>query len=240
MEQLAHTPTTRCEGGFTLVELMVALVVLGVVLTGVVQMFRQTGRYHTGQEMMVTTSQDLRAAKMLMVQEIREAGLNPSIAAPAGIGFQTNGDDRFNTDANSLHMTRDQFQPDPAGSGNEVDGYDGKTDGTDEDISYYRTNDNCLGVVGAVLAAGVNTPGCLRRNTAGAGAGAPVMPNVTNLQFVYYDANNAIIPPATLTSLSKLEDIRTVEVTLTGQVENPGAVSEPTQTLQFRILARNM
>jgi prepilin-type N-terminal cleavage/methylation domain-containing protein len=235
MEIVKKTPAVRYENGFTLIELMIALVILGVVLTGVIQMFIQTGRYHTGQEMMVTTSQDLRAAKMLMVQEIREAGLNPT--AVAGIGFQLDGDDRFNTDANSIHLTRDQYKN---VGGNRVDGYDGKTDESDEDISYYRTNDACVPDVaaGAVLAAGVNTPGCLRRNTGG--GGQPVMPNVTNLQFVYYDANNVIIPPATLTKISVLETIRTVEVTLTGQVENPGRVAEATQTLQFRILARNM
>ena len=235
MELIIKTPTARYDDGFTLIEIMIAMVILGIVLTGVVQMFIQTGTYHTRQEMMVTTSQDLRATKMLMVQEIREAGLNPT--AVADVGFQLDGDDRFNTDANSIHLTRDQYKQ---VGGNWVDGYDGKTDGSDEDISYYRTNDDCIpgAVVGAVLAAGVNTPGCLRRNTGG--GGQPVMPDVTNLQFVYYDTNNVIIPPANLTKSSVLETIRTVEVTLTGQVENPGRVIETSQTLQFKILARNM
>jgi prepilin-type N-terminal cleavage/methylation domain-containing protein len=234
MELVKKIHAVRYENGFTLIELMVALAIFGIVLAGIVTMFIQTGNYHTGQEMMVTTSQDLRAAKMLMVQEIHEAGLNPT--AVAEIGFQLDGDDRFNTDANSIHFTRDQYK---IVGGNWVDGYDGKTDGTNEDINYYRTDDDCIpGAVGGVLGAGVNTPGCLRRNTGG--GGQPVMPNVTNLQFVYYDTDDAIIPLATLTTISVLETIRTVEVTLTGQVENPARVAEAEQTLTFRILARNM
>ena len=229
MEQLAHTSSVRYEDGFTLIELMVALAIFGIVLAGIVTMFIQTAKYHTGQEMMVTTSQDLRAAKMLMVQEIREAGLNPT--AVAEIGFQ------LDSDVNSIHFTRDQCKI--VGS-DCVDGYDGNTDNFNQNISYYRTDDDCiLGAVGAVLPAGVTvppTPGCLRRNTGG--GGQSVMPNVTNLQFVYLDDANIPIPPPF--TISTLEDIRTVEVTLTGQVEDPARVVEAEQTLTFRILARNM
>jgi len=218
--------------GFTLVELMIAMVILGLVLTGVVKMFTNTGRFHTSQEMMVSLTQDMRAAKMLMSQEIREAGCNPKHLIR--IGFQTSSDDRYNTDANSIHFTRDIDN----GDGDANQEPDGDANDPNEDIRYYRTNDNCSGTVGAVLAAGNNTPGCLRRNTGG--GGQPVMANVTNLQFIYYDTNDAVLPPAGLTTNAALDKIRTVEVILTGQVENPGRATETSQTQRFRIKIRNM
>lgn len=222
--------------GFTLVEVMIAMVILGLVLTGVVKMFTSTGRFHTSQEMMVSLTQDMRAVRTLMAQEIREAGCNPKHLIR--IGFQTSSDDRYNTDANSIHFTRDIDNGD--GDDNlEPDGY---PDDANEDIRYYRTNDNCTGTVGAILAAGNNTPGCLRRQTGptGGSGGQPVMANVTNLQFIYYDTNNAVLSPAVLSTNAGLDKIRTVEIILTGRVANPGRTIETSQTQQFRIKIRNM
>lgn len=221
--------------GFTLVELMIAMVILGLVLTGVVKMFTSTGRFHTSQEMMVSLTQDMRAVRTLMTQEIREAGCNPKHLIR--IGFQTSSDDRYNTDANSIHFTRDIDNGD--GDYNlEPDGY---PNDANENIRYYRTNDNCTGTVGAILAAGNNTPGCLRRQTGTTGGGGQrVMANVTKLQFIYYDKNGNVLPPAGLNTNAALDNIRTVEVILTGQVENPGRAIEKRQTQQFRIKIRNM
>ncbi len=223
--------------GFTLVEVMVAMVILGLVLTGVVKMFTSTGRFHTSQELMVSLTQDMRAVRTLMTQEIREAGCNPKHLVR--IGFQTSSDDRYNTDANSIHFTRDIDN----GNGDDILEPDGYPDDANENIRYYRTNDNCNGTVGAILAAGNNTPGCLRRQTGttnSSGIPQPVMANVTKLQFIYYDANGNILPPAGLNTDAALDKIRTVEVILTGQVKNPDRTIEKSQTQQFRIKIRNM
>ncbi len=220
--------------GFTLVEIMIAMFILGLVLTGVVKMFTSTGRFNTSQGMMVSLTQDMRAARTLMVQEIREAGCNPTQQNQIRIGFQTSSDDRYNTDADSIHFTRDIVNK--AGALEP----DGNANDANENISYYRTNDNCTGTAGPILAAGNNTPGCLRRNSGG--GGQPVMANVTNLQFTYDDANGNKLPPADLSTKTGLDKIRTVEVILTGRVEDPGRVRKKsrTQTQQFLIKIRNM
>lgn len=222
--------------GFTLVEVMIAMVILGLVLTGVVKMFTSTGRFYTSQEMMVSLTQDMRAVRTLMSQEIREAGCNPKHLIR--IGFQTSNDDRYNTDADSIHFTRDIDNGD--GDDNlEPDGY---PNDPNENIRYYRTNDNCNGTVGAILAAGNNTPGCLRRQTGttSGGGGQPVMADVTDLHFIYYDANGNVLPPAGLSTNTALDKIRTVEVIITGRVANPGRTIETSQTQQFRLKIRNM
>jgi len=228
---MALRDKNNLEAGFSLIEIMIALTILGIVLTGVVAMFTSTGRYHTGQEMMVELAQDIRAAKNLMVDEIRSAGCNPE--DKIRVGFQIDTDDRFNTDANSIHFTRDIDN----GDGDQFYEPDGDVTGTNENISYYRVDAG-----GNILAAGVNTVGTLVRRTGGGGGGQAVAENITDLRFRYYDSTNALINPATMTSVTVLDTIRTVEVLITGQVRNPNRVStgNRTWTQQFRIRVRNL
>lgn len=231
---MAVRDTNNLEAGFSLIELMISLAIFGIVLAGIVAMFTSTGRHHTGQEMMVEVAQNGRAARNLMVDEIRSAGCNPK--ERGRMGFLTDSsDDRFNTDANSIHFSRDIDNDD----GDAFYESDGDPDDPNEDIAYYRTQDTCEGAVGAILAAGNTTPGCLRRNTGG--GGQPVMDNVTDLQFQYYDSGGTLLPLAPPVSNSDLDQIKSVQVTLTGQVQNPNRVSTGNRewTQQFQILVRN-
>ena len=223
---------SRSMAGFTLIEVMMAMVILGLVLTGLVKMFSSTGKYQTAQEMMVDLTQDMRAAKQLMTYEIREACCNP--AGKKRIGFQIDtSDDSANTDSNSIHFTTDRDN----GDGDQFLEPDGDADDPGEDIAFYRTFDNCSGTPGPVMAAGDRRPGCLRY--AQGGSGQPVAANIVDLQFTYYDRNGN-----TLTSFGSeadLDRIRTVQVFMMGQVENPGRVTSANQTWtqQFRIRVRN-
>jgi len=215
--------------GFTLVELLIAMVILGAVLTGIVRMFSNTGHYHSAQEMMVDLSQDLRAVKQLMVYELRTAGCDP--LNKGTFGFQVDSDDRYDTDSNSIHFTTDMDNGDG-------DGYlepDGDADDSNEEITYYR--DDCAG---NALAAGNTTAGCLKRRLA-SGTGQPMMTGVTNFEVHYYDQDGNELTTANLATLGKLEKIDTVRVIIQAQVEEPTKVSTDarTQQLDFRVLIRN-
>ena len=214
--------------GFTLVELLIAMVILGVVLTGVVRMFSNTGRYHTAQEMMVALTQDLRAVKQLMVYDLRTAGCDPTNKGT--FGFQVDGDDRYDTDSNSIHFTMDIDN----GDGDEFLEPDGAAD-NEEDIMYYR--DDCNGTV---LASGNTTPGCLRRKL-GTGSGQSMITDVTKFEVHYFDQDGTELTGANLASLGKLEKIDTVQVIIEAQVAEPSKVSANVQTqqLDFRVLVRN-
>jgi prepilin-type N-terminal cleavage/methylation domain-containing protein len=223
------------QAGFTLIELMIAMVIFGVVLTGVVQMFTSTGRYHTAQEMMVDLSQDLRAVKHVMVQELREAGCNPN--SQMTMGFQVD------TDSNSIHFTRDIDN----GDGDGIAEPDGDAGDANENIRYYRTNDNCTGAAGPVMAAGNINPGCLRRDTGAPGGGQPVMANVTEFRLSYYndgfDGTDGY-PEIPSPHIGKgwLADINVVRVLIRAQVEaitKVSSVQAQTQTLNFLVLIRN-
>ncbi len=229
---MAIKRTIKSENGFTLIELMVALAILGGVLAGVIFMFTSTSRYHTGQEMMVEVTQDVRAAKNLMVDELRSAGCDPS--SIGGIGFEIDrNDEKFDTDDDSLHFTRDIDN----GDNDEFYEPDGDTNDSNEDISYYRIDAN-----GNLLGSNSTALGTLVRNTGG--GGQVVLDNVVGLQFRYFDASDPVqeIMPGTMTRRSVLSKIRTVEVTITGQVQNPNRVSlaASTWTQQFRVRIRNL
>lgn len=234
--------TLKNTRGFTLVELLIAMVILGVVLTGVVRMFSTTGHYHAAQEMMVDLTQDLRAVKQLMVQELREAGCDPT--NKGGFGFQVDSDDRYDTDNNSVHFTRDidNDKDDNVAGGDEFLEPDGDADDANEDVSYFRTNDDCTGSAGAVMDAANPSAGCLRRNT-GAG-GQPVIPGVTQFELQYWRYNpisekeELMVPPF---SKGDLDDVNSVQVNIEAQVDEPGKVSvgSKTQQISFRVLIRN-
>jgi hypothetical protein len=141
--------------------------------------------------------------------------------------------DKYDTDDNSIHFTRDIDNGDK-------DGFlepDGEV-GTNEDISYYRTNDDCSGATGAILASSSSTPGCLRRDVGG--GGQPVMANVTGFKLEYYDQDGNELTVGNLNTSGKLEKIDAVRVLVEAQVEYPDKMSgDRKQQLDFRVLIRN-
>jgi len=209
--------------GFTLIELLIAMAIIGVVLGGIVGIFTSTTSYQTKQEMMVSLTQDLRAAKHLMTDEIRSAGTNPE--NNTRIGF-LRGDDSLNTDANSIRFQRDIDN----GDGDHFFEPDGDADDPGEEIGYYRVDgaDNLMQIIDTA-------PGRLVRDD-GTGP-VTVMDNVIGLQFLYYDDDDD--PITTFGTNNDLDDIRMVEVVLTAQVDNPNRVTEQNQISRFKIAVRN-
>lgn len=215
--------------GFTLVELLIAMVVFAIVLTGIVKMFTASGNYHATQEMSATLSQSLRAAKHLMVEELRSAGCNPLGRVRLGFQASSDSDDRYDTDANSIHFTRDI-------DGDETDCIftpDGSAENSNEDVSYFRKDAR-----GNVLNPGDSTVGSLVRDTGG--GGQPIVDNIIDLRFSYFDADNTNITQS-LHHEKDLDRIHTVQVEITGQVEYPSRVKSDRQTWaqRFRVRVRN-
>ena len=107
--------------GFTLVELLVAMGISGVVMAGIYTVYYSQQKSYAAQEQMAAMQQNLRAAIYFMEREIRMAGYDPRRDAAADI--QTAG---FNTINFTLDITN------TAGTGNP----DGLLDGPNEDITY--------------------------------------------------------------------------------------------------------
>jgi len=87
----------RNEGGFTLVEILVVMVIMGLVMTAVFSLFINNKRTSTTTEEVIDVQQNLRVALETMVSDIRMAGfLIPSDSIPIA-----SAPDVFGVDGNS-------------------------------------------------------------------------------------------------------------------------------------------
>jgi type IV pilus assembly protein PilW len=96
--------------GFTLVELLVALVISGIVMGGTYLVYRSQQRSYRVQEDIAATQQNLRAAMDVMEREIRMAGYDPQRTGGFSIEDIRSKDLSDNPDANgypSLKFTID-------------------------------------------------------------------------------------------------------------------------------------
>ncbi|MDD5451649.1 MAG: prepilin-type N-terminal cleavage/methylation domain-containing protein [Desulfovibrionales bacterium] len=100
--------------GFSLIELLIAIAISGIVLSAVSSLFIMQNKSYSVQEQVAEMQQNARAAMDIMTREIRTAGCDPSGSANASIVTATSG---------SINFTQD------------LDG-DGNTTGTDENITY--------------------------------------------------------------------------------------------------------
>ena len=118
----------RDEKGFTLVELLVAMAVAGIAMTGIYSVYYSQQKSHTAQEEVAEMQQNLRAAMYFMAKDIRMAGCNPTGTASAGFVTANSNDIRFTMDTHG-QATTDA----PNGTIN-----------NDEDIRYYLSGNDLI------------------------------------------------------------------------------------------------
>jgi type IV pilus assembly protein PilW len=107
--------------GFSLMELLVAMVIAGVVMSAIYYTYYSQQKSYVAQKQVAAMQQNLRVAMLYMEREIRMAGCDPTRNANAGI---------TTADAGSISFTMD-IEGDSAGSDP-----DGDTDDPDEVITY--------------------------------------------------------------------------------------------------------
>lgn len=200
------------EKGFTLVELFIYMAIFIVVLGALYSILITNTKSYSSQENKVEMTQDLRAAIELMVTEIRMAGCDPT--AVGGIGFLNNADDRYDTDANSIHLTMDT----------DSDG----TIANSEDINYYRKTSGGVQQI-------------VRRM--GDGSEPVVAENITSLTFSYRfaDADTGVPDETDADSTNDLNDIRSVQISITGETAKIDPVTgvKKTRTQTSWVVVRN-
>ena len=202
---------TSRESGFTLVELLIYMLMFIVVSGSLYSILITNTKSYSSQENKVEMTQDLRAAMGLMVTEIRMAGCDPTDRND--VGFVNDADDRYDTDANSVHFTMD------------IDA-SGEIIPNSEDISYYLDTVNDQ----------------IKRRT-GDGSEPPIVAeNITGLTFNYrFEDGDTGIPGAVGDGTDDLEDIRSVQITIQSETANVDAVTgaRKTQTQMTWVRVRN-
>ncbi|MBN1833557.1 MAG: prepilin-type N-terminal cleavage/methylation domain-containing protein [Deltaproteobacteria bacterium] len=155
----------RKDEGFTMVELLVAVFVAGIVMAGVYSAYHSQQKAYMAQEQLAELQQNLRSAMFYMAREIRMAGCNPRGSADDA-GFQVIGADNV-----SFSMdTRGQFATSPP---------DGDTADANESIRYSLWDWNADGTTD------------LMRDTPPTG-NAAMAENIDALDFVYLDADENV------------------------------------------------
>lgn len=181
--------------GFTLVEVMVALAISGIVLASIYSAFQSQQNSYVAQEQVSEMQQNVRIGLDMLSKDIRLAGYNPD--GSAGTGFV----DGINFDAEPVNTnaTRIAFTADLDGDGTidvvtqDVDG-NGTIDMSDMERIAYRLN-------------GTN----LQRFSTGAVNWQTVAENVENIEFQYVldDGSQTTTPTA-----AQLANIRNVRISI--------------------------
>lgn len=182
------------KNGFTLVELMVAMVVASLVLTAVVSAYQLQVRSKNTQEVLTDMNETTRVALEVMINEIRSARLDPTTLANARFMIADTDQIRFSMDI---------------GDGASFDS-DGDIDDANEQVDYALTGTGHLGRTTAG-ADGVFDGSDIQQ---------PLARNVDALNFVYLDAQNNVL--ATPVNAANRPNIRRVEVTLVARAGEAG------------------
>jgi prepilin-type N-terminal cleavage/methylation domain-containing protein len=85
--------------GFSLIELLVAMVIMSVVSLAIYSVFSVSSRTYTTQGVTADVQQSVRAAMEVMLQDIRSAGLDPTSSGNFGIELAENTKLRFTSDS---------------------------------------------------------------------------------------------------------------------------------------------
>ena len=195
--------------GFTLIEILVAMAVSGIVLAGIYKAYEQQLRVNNTQDQVVDMQQNVRVAMLFMERDIRLAGYNPTGTANVGIDV---------ANAESITLSIDETGGEGDGRDNDLDGVvdetpecDGNPDGA---VVYALSNDTNNNGMNDALE-GINTNAChLTRN------GQRLASNIDALNFVYLgvddtdatcEENCRLLNP---TSLQERGDIRAIQITI--------------------------
>jgi type IV pilus assembly protein PilW len=190
-DHMDHMKNRGREHGFTLMELLIVILMMGVVMAGIYAVYASQQKSFIVQEGVAEMQQNLRAAMFFLVRDIRLAGCNPTGKADAGIKV---------ADVNTISLTMDVRGKNPD------DPPDGDTGDPEESVTYALMDSD-----------GDGTADSLGRDT-GSGLVA-VASNIDALNFVYLDANgNVLVSPLSTADLAK---VRTVQLTVVARTEAP-------------------
>jgi len=177
--------------GFTLIEVLIALVISSVLMIGIYSAFKTQQDSYQAQDQVVEMQQNIRAGSFILTNEIRMAGFDPTSRADAGITTATRSHLAFTKD--------DNLDEDTADTGESVI------------LGFSAANDADLdGIVdgGGVASLGMDT-----------GSGfQPLTENIQAVEFYYHlsDGSQTLTPAAT-----ELSDIRSIQISILARADKP-------------------
>ena len=197
------------ENGFSMVELLVYSFVLILILGVMYNILITNTKSYSSQENSIEMVQHIRAAMELMVTEIRMAGCDPTAAG--SIGFVNDADDRYDTDANSIHFTVD-------------DDANGAIANA-EDINYYLNGSQEI-----VRRLGDGSEPILAENI-----------TALTFSYGFADGGTGVPNEADGDDTNDRDDIRSVQITMTGETGevDPITKAKKTRSQSSWVVVRN-
>ena len=190
--------TKKGSQGFTLIEVLVAAAIAGIVLSAIYAIFISQSKTYSAQDQLVALQQSLRHSMQFMERDLRQAGYNPggltvAIAEADGIDNDCDGtiDEADNTATLLVNESESigvlQAQGSSVAFSHDENG-DGKACGGKESISYVLNGTT------------------LKRN------GKPLSENIDVLNFVYLAADGGLA--------TSIEEIRSVQIAIVGRTNH--------------------
>ena len=171
--------------GFSLNELLVAMVIMSVVSSAIYGVFSISGRSYTTQSVTADVQQSVRSAMELMLQDIRAAGLDPTASGNFGIEL---------AEAEKLRFTSDSIDE-------AVGDFNGILDDTNFERITYVLQGSRLNQILYETTSSENSK--------------PLISEVRNLTFTYFDASGndlgSPVPPLRLGDIQMIKVSITVE-----------------------------
>jgi type IV pilus assembly protein PilW len=205
-----HLGLQKASGGFTLVELMIAMAVGGIVMAAVMTAFLSQHRSYLAQDDVVEMQQNVRVAVDMLVRDIRLAGYNPTseplkFTFVDGVNFSNGSGDNTAVSTNSSQIS---FTADRDGDGTvdraaeDVNG-DGVKDMSDMEQIAFRLS-------GTTLQRYSTVTGFIKWQE--------VAENIEQLEFYYTlsDGTETIAPSA-----AELAEIRSVQISILAVAGRP-------------------
>lgn len=190
--------------GFTLVELMIAVFISGLVIASIFTIYLAQTRQYTELDDVSEIQQDLRGALVILPLEIRQAGCDPTESGLPKV-----------LDATSTNF---HFTLDIAGNPVNPNSADGDVNDTNENIAFGYGAGVDINSNGIVDNGGADWGGTasLGRQTGGAGGYQPIADNIEALEFNYIldDGTSSLSP-------SNTSKIRTVQVSVLARAPFP-------------------
>lgn len=189
--------------GFTLIEIMIAMAIFAIVVTGIYETYHYQQKSYMKQEQAVNMQQNLRAGLYFLKRDIRMAGYDPAEDADPTI-----------TIANIAEL---EFEVDQDGSGT-------INDSSRETIRYALTDDGSNNRDDSTRDGIANSFPCNLGREYNLGGGLqPVAENVDALEFCYVlKVDNETIEATVLSgSYDDPDDIRSIIVSMLVRTENP-------------------
>jgi hypothetical protein len=201
------------DNGLTIIEAVVYISLLFIIILSGYKYYQITLRQYRVESKKAELFQDLRTAVSMIYNDISLCGCDPLKKGLVGFVNETDNKDRYDTDANSIHITSDLEYP-----------WDGKALEKNEVIIYF------LYPQGKGLFK-------LGRCTGKGRRPQPVAENILSLQFLYYDLSGKLMsdPPLPLNAIGSVEFL----ISAQSQHLNPFTTKMDRITLKTCVWVRN-